>query len=32
MGKDYLVRGAKLICICGSELSYLKVARKKSVY
>ncbi len=29
MGKDYLVRGAKLICICGSELSHLKVARKK---
>lgn len=29
MGKDYLVNGAKLICVCGSMLSSLKVSRNK---
>lgn len=27
MGKDYLVEGAKLVCICGSKIGKLKIPK-----
>ncbi|MDE6903581.1 MAG: hypothetical protein K2P76_01305 [Lachnospiraceae bacterium] len=27
MGKDYLVNGAKLVCICGSKIGKLKIPK-----